>query len=261
MFFNKRNFRLILAGIILILFAGCVTQHEVEYMQRTDRTPKSFDEAEVPDYRLKPNDELYIKVNSLDDPTANVFSTATGQQSSNLENISPYGASLLSYAIDKEGYLQLPIVGNIYVKDKTLTEVSLILTDSLSHILSQPIVKVKLVNRYVSVLGYVKNPGHYPYSQEKLTIYDAIGLAGDMTIFANRADIMLTRNENGKNLLVKLDLTRPEVLASNYYYIRPNDMIYVKPLKKRIWGISEFPFGVLLSSLSFSLLVYSIIKK
>lgn len=230
-------------------------------MQRNDRTPKSFDEAEVLDYRLKPNDELYIKVTSLDDPTANVFSAATGQQGSSTENLSAYSASLLSYNIDKEGYLLLPLIGNIYVKDKTLSEVSLILTDSLSHILSQPIVKVKLVNRYVSVLGYVRNPGHFPYSQEKLSIYDAIGLAGDMTIFANRQAVTLTRNENGKNIIINLDLTNPQLLASGYYYIRPNDMIYVRPLKKRIWGISEFPFGVLLSSLSFSLLVYTIIKK
>ncbi|MGV8962746.1 MAG: polysaccharide biosynthesis/export family protein [Candidatus Saccharimonadaceae bacterium] len=257
----NRSLNIVLAGIIFSLIVGCVSQREVEYMQRTDRAPKSFIEAEVPDYRLKPNDELYIRVNSLDDPTSNIFSTATGQQTSNTDNNSPFSASLVSYTINKEGFLQMPIVGNIFVKDKTLSEVSKILTDSLSHILSQPVVKVKLVNRYVSVLGFVRNPGHFPYSQEKLSIYDAIGLAGDLTIFANRQAVTLTRNENGKNIVMNLDLTDPQLLASSYYYIRPNDMIYVRPLKKRIWGISEFPFGVLLSSLSFSLLVYSIIKK
>ena len=254
------NRKIYFAGTIILLISGCVTQKEVEYMQRNKKNLKSFNEAEIPDYRLKANDELYIKVNSLDDPTSNVFSTVSGQQSANQDNISPYGASLLSYAIDKEGYLQLPLVGNIYVKDKTIQEVSLILTDSLSHILSQPIVKVKLVNRYVSVLGYVKNPGHYAYSQEKLSIFDALGLAGDMTIFANREDVQLTRNENGKNTIVKLDLTKPELLASNYYYIRPNDIIYIKPLKKRIWGISEFPFEILLSSISLTLVIYSLVK-
>jgi polysaccharide export outer membrane protein len=212
----KKFYSLIIPVFTLWFITGCVTQKEVEYMQGSDRTPKAFDEAEVSDYRLKPNDELFIKVNSLDDPTANIFSTATGQQSSGTESLSPYSASLLSYAIDKDGYLQLPIVGNIYVKDKTTSEVSLILTDSLSHILSQPMVKVKLVNRYVSVLGYVRSPGHYPYSQEKITIFDALGLAGDMTIFANREEVSLTRNENGKNHLIKLDLTNPEILASNY---------------------------------------------
>ena len=262
MLFLKKNLRFFIIGIIILSqLTSCVTQHEVEYMRKTDNALKAFKEADVADYRLKPNDELYIKINSLDDPAANIFSTATNAQSSNVENISPYGASLLSYIINKEGFLQLPIIGDINVKDKTLSEVRLILTDSLSHILSQPIVTVKLVNRYVSVLGFVKNPGHYPFSQEKLSIYDAIGLAGDMTIFGSRKDVVLARNEDGKNLLINLDLTNPSILGSQYYYMRPNDMVYVKPLKKRIWGISEFPFGILLSSLSFSILVYSIIKK
>jgi len=251
---------LIFAGIIIFLYSGCVTQHDLEYMQKSDRTSKTFKEAEIPDYRLKPNDELYIQINSLDDPAANVFSTSENQSSSNMMGIQPYGASLISHAINKEGYLQLPIIGNIFVKDKTLSEVSSILTDSLSHILSQPIVAVKLVNRYISVLGEVKSPGHFPYSQDKLSIYDAVGLAGDMTIYSNRKEVTLTRNENGKNTLVKLDMTDPNILASEYYYIRPNDIIYVKPLKKRIWGMPDFPFAIILSALSVTLLFYSVVK-
>ena len=245
---------------MLFLLNGCVTQRDMEYLQKSDKTPRAFKEAEVLDYRLKPNDELYIQINSLDDPAANVFSTATGQQASNMMSISPYGASLVSYAIDKEGYLHLPIVGSIFVKDKTLSEVNSVLTDSLSHILSQPVVTTKLVNRYVSVLGEVRTPGHFPYSQEKLSIYDAIGLAGDMTIWSNRKEVTLARNENGKNLLINLDLTNAEILASNYYYLRPNDIIYVKPMKKRFWGMSEFPFATILSTLSVTLLFYSVVK-
>lgn len=257
---KKKQLNLLLFLVTLLFQTACVTQQDVEYMQKLERSPKTFTEAEISDYKLKPFDELYIKVNSLDDPSANVFSTATGQQNTNSEVISPYSASLLAYTVNKDGYLQLPLIGNVFVKDKTISQVTLVLTDSLSHILSQPIVKVKLVNRYVSVLGYVKNPGHYTYSQEKLTIFDAIGLAGDMTIYGNRQDVVLTRNENGQNLIVKLDLTKPNILSSSYYYIRPSDLIYVKPLKKRIWGISEFPFGILLSSISLTLVIYSSVK-
>lgn len=257
--FNRKVF-LAFSALFILLLSGCVTQKEVEYLQGADKTPKTFTEAVMPDYRLKPFDELFIKVNSLDDPSANVFSTAAGQQGGNSDNISPYGASLISYSINKDGYLQLPLIGNVLVKDKTISQVRLLLTDSLSHILSQPIVSVKLVNRYVSVLGFVKNPGHFPYSQEKISIFDALGLAGDMTVFANRKNVLLTRNENGKNTIVKLDLTKPELLTSDYYYIRPNDLVYVMPLKKRIWGISEFPFGILLSSISLTLVIYSLVK-
>ena len=247
-------------GFILSLLTGCITQRDMEYLRKNDQKTRSFTESEVLDYRLKPNDELYIQINSLDDQTVNFFSNASSQQTTSTMSTSPYGASLISYAINKEGYLQLPIIGNIFVKDKTLSEVSLILTDSLSHILSQPIVTVKLVNRYVSVLGEVRLPGHYPYSQDKLTIYDAIGMAGDVTLFGNRRDVTLARSENGKNLLISIDLTNPNILSSEYYYVRPNDMIYIKPLKKRIWGMSEFPFATILSALSVTLLFYSVVK-
>ena len=174
--------------------------------------------------------------------------------------MSPYSASLTSYSIDKEGYLLMPVIGNIYVKDKTISQVSIILRDSLYHILNQPIVSVKLVNRFVSVLGEVRIPGHYPYSQEKLSIYDAIGLAGDITDYGNRDMVILIRNENGENIRAHLDLTKSEILASGFYYLRPNDIVYVKPLRNKFWGMRQFPFSILFSTITTGLLIYNIFK-
>jgi len=257
----KRN---ILISITIIIFFGllssCVSQREVEYLQDKDKRVKSFNEAEVQVYRLKPDDELYIQINSLDEAAANVFSSAGNQQASGSKDISPYGASLLSYSIDKEGYVVLPFIGNIFVKDKTLSQVTEILKDSLNSILSQPIVTVKLVNRYISVLGEVRNPGHYAYAQEKLTIYDALGLAGDITEYGNRGSVILARNEDGKNIRINLNLTKSEILASNYYYLRPNDIVYVKPLRRKFWGMREFPFQIVLTTISTALLIYTVVK-
>jgi len=258
MTYLKININLILAGIALLFLSGCVTQKDLEYMQTKDKNTKAYSEAEMPDYKLKSNDELYIQISSLDAAEASIFADARGQQSNT--TMDPYGASLISYSIDKDGFLLLPVLGKIYVKDRTLSQVNSILTDSLSHILSQPMVKVKLVNRFISVLGYVARPGHYPYSQDKLSIYDALGLAGDITVYGNREEITLTRSENGKNIRKYIDLTSPDILGSEYYYLRPNDMIYVKPLRKRFWGMQEFPFAIILSALSVTLLFYTVIK-
>ena len=254
----KINVSLLIAGIILFLYSGCVTQHDLEYMQAKNKNTQAYNEAEMPDYKLKPNDELYIQFSSLDPAEASIFADARNPQSTQV--MDPYGAYLISYSIDKDGFLLLPVLGKINVKDRTLSQVSSILTDSLSHILSQPMVKVKLVNRFISVLGYVARPGHYPYSQDKLSIYDALGLAGDITIYGNREEITLTRSENGKNIQKYIDLTSPDILGSEYYYLRPNDMIYVKPLRKRFWGMQEFPFAIILSALSVTLLFYTVIK-
>jgi polysaccharide export outer membrane protein len=242
---------------VFILLSSCVTQRYVEYIQDHNNTVKAFTEAEFPDYKLKANDELYIQINSLDEAAANVFSNS-GQIT---QAIDPYSASLLSYSVDKNGYLLLPVIGNIFVKDKTLSEVSLILRDSLNHILNQPVVKVKLVNRYVSVLGEVGNPGHYPFSQEKLSVFDAIGLAGDITDYGDREHIILVRNENGENTRINLSLTNSGLLASGYYYLRPNDILYIKPLKNKFWGMRQFPWSVLFSAFTSGLLLYEIITR
>jgi polysaccharide export outer membrane protein len=243
----------------LVIMSSCVTQRKVEYLQDSNKNIKPFKEAELPDYKLKPNDELYIQITSLDEAAANVFS-AGKEQSYYVGEMQPYGASLLSYSVDKDGYLLLPIIGKVLVKDKTLSEVSTILKDSLNHILNQPIVTVKLVNRYVSVLGEVKNPGHFAYSQDKLTIYDALGLAGDITDYGNRNKVILIRNINGENIRINLNITKSDVLASEYYNLRPNDIVYVKPLRNKFWGMRQFPFEILFSTLTTALLFYSIFK-
>jgi polysaccharide biosynthesis/export protein len=257
---NVRHFSLITLVAVYSLLSSCVTQREVEYLRDKNNNTKEFKEAEFPDYTLKPNDELYIQISSLDEAAANVFTNSGQLNPYTAGSVQPYGASLLSYSVDKNGYLLLPIIGNIFVEDKTLSEVSFILRDSLNHVLNRPAVTVKLVNRYVTVLGEVKNPGHFPYSQDKLSIYDAIGLAGDITDYGSRNKILLLRNENGKNIRINLDLTSSEILASTYYNLRPNDIIYIKPLRKRFWGMRQFPFEILLSTITTGLLIYNYIK-
>lgn len=256
--FNKSNPFAIAA--VIFLLSSCVTQRQVEYLQNKDKLIKNFTEAEFPDYRLKPNDELYIQIHSLDEGAANIFSNAGNLPSGNLGSPTPYSASLISYSIDKDGYLMLPVIGKILAKEKTVAEVSVILRDSLYHVLNQPIVTAKLVNRYVSVLGEVRNPGHFIYSQEKLSVFDALGLAGDITDYANPDKIIIIRNENGENILNKLSLTSSEILASELFYLRPNDIMYVKPLNNKVWRVRQIPLSLLLSALTTGLLIYEIIN-
>lgn len=244
---------------LIFLLNGCVTQKELEYMQDQNKDIRSFKEASFPDYRLKPNDELYIQVTSLDEAAAGIFSNSK-ENAYYVGTIQPYGASLLAYSIDKDGLLHLPVIGSINAKDKTVPELGSVIKDSLAHVLNQPIVTVKLVNRYVSVLGEVKNPGHFTFSQDKLSIYDAIGLAGDVTIYGNREQVILVRNENGENKRINVNLLKSEILAADYYNLRPNDIVYVKPMKKRFWGMAQFPYAIILSTITTALLIYTVVR-
>lgn len=262
--FNKYLFfgRYLFFGqaIFVLLFSSCITQRNVEYLRVDDDKIQTYTEVILDDYQLKPKDELYIQINSLDDPGATLFSATGNEQFINIGTIQPYGASLSSYTVDKDGFIQLPVLGLISVKDKTTAQASEIITKSLEKILSQPMVSVKLVNRYITVLGEVQRPGHYNYSQNNVTVYDAIGLAGDITDYGDRDEVILIRNENGNNIRIPVDLTQGDILASSFLYIRPNDIIYVKPLRKKFWALRQFPYDVLLSTITAAILLYSVVE-
>lgn len=251
----------ILYSLILILIvSSCVTKRVLEYVQDENDSIKIFIESAFKDYKLKPNDELYINISSLDEGAADIFSYA-GSRASRYEGaMTPYGASLFSHTVDRQGYLMVPLIGDLFVWNKTIPEVTTILRDSLKNILSHPIVSVKLVNRYITIIGEVRNPGHFTYSQEKLTLFDAIGLAGDITDYGDRQNIILIRNENSENKRINLNLTRSEILSSPYLNLRPNDIVYVKPLSRRIWGMREFPFSIILSAITTGLLIYNVFR-
>lgn len=264
--FNKKissrlssGFMLVSMGALFLWFSSCVTMRDVVYFQGQDTISAVFRTAAPDEYEIKPDDELYLQVTSLDEPAQGVFS-GNAQQMMNMGAAQPFGASLIAYRVDKDGYLHLPVVGRVKAGGRTAGDVEESIRESLGNILNQPVVSLKLVNRYVSVLGEVRNPGHFPYTQSRITLLDALGLAGDITDYGNRREIILTRNERGTNQLITLDLTKPDILASEYFYIRPNDIIYVKPSKKKFWSLQQVPFSVLLSAITTSLVFYSVFK-
>lgn len=233
--------------------------HDVEYFQGHDTLTTVFQSAGPYEYLLKPGDELNIYISSMDESSyggnsGNVY------LSGNSGNSALSRVSLLSCRVDKLGDVQMPLVGPVSVAGKSLNEVGSDIRGSLEKILNQPVVSVNLANHFISVLGEVRNPGNFPYQQSNITVLDAIGLAGDLTDFGDRHKITLTRNIEGENRLVTLDLTNPEILSSEYYYLLPNDIIYIKPSGKKFWSFQQMPYSVLLSTITTALFIFSVLK-
>lgn len=250
---------LFFCAAMLVLASSCVTQRQIEYLQKAKGDDINFPNNSFEDYVLKPNDEVYVQISSLDEASAAVFATNSGT-GQGMGSLNPYGASLMSHTIDKDGYLELAVIGKIQVKDKTIAQVKSLIKDALANILNQPIISVKLVNRYISVLGEVRNPGHFSYSQEKLNIFDAIGIAGDITDYGNRKNVILIRNEKNVNTKIQINLTKSDILKSDYYFLRPGDIVYVKPMGNKFWGMRQFPFSVLLTSVSTTILILNYVN-
>ncbi len=251
---NSNIAKLVIYFLGLFILSSCGIQRKTQYLQVKNNSKSEYtNNAAQQDYKLKPKDALFIQISSLDDATATISSNSSATN----YPMDPYGASLLSHTIDKEGYLELPVIGKLNVKDKTIGEVTSIIKESLRNVLNQPMVSVKLVNRFVSVLGEVKTPGHFVFSEEKITIFDALGLAGDVTDYGNLKNVILVRNEQDINKRIELNLLSSEILSSPYYFLKPGDIIYVKARKSKFWGFREFPFGTILSAITTTVLVLS----
>ena len=167
--------------------------------------------------------------------------------------------TLRSYTVDDDGYINFPYLGNISVHGKSLKDVGAEIEEALKDFLLSPSVIVKFVNKKVSVVGEVGAPGVYTFFDKNINILQAIAHAGDITTFGNRKNVVLLREENNKLLKYRIDLTSEEILVSDTYIIKPDDIIYVEPLRIKKWGFETFPYTLVFTVINTTLIIYSLI--
>jgi polysaccharide export outer membrane protein len=147
---------------------------------------------------------------------------------------------LLGYLVDRDGYIDFPVLGRLKVGGLTTGEVREMLVSKLQpEYLKDPVVIVRFLNFRVTVLGEVGNPGTFPVSTERLTLMDALGLAGDLQPYADRTNVMITREQNGFRTYGTLNLQDRNIFQSQFYYLQQNDLIYVQPLQERTAALRD----------------------
>jgi len=232
---------------LIALITSCSTPlRDLTYVHGIE-TGKVYPDSLFPDaYLIRPNDHLYILVMG-DDPLNTAFLNLTQAMQysvgSNLE--------LITYTVDEHGNISFPQLGELAVEGKTVLEVQQDLQEKIRVYIENTSVQVKLVDRTITVLGEVLNPGVQPVFKNQLTIFEAIGSAGDINDWGNRKDVKLFRETEAGIEVVNLDLTDPALIYSEYYYILPNDVIYVEPVS-RAFGFKTLNF-VSIFTLSLSL--------
>lgn len=246
------SFRKIFLALMLVLAAGsCVPIKKTSYVQddksmQVQQMDNMYFIDEPTDDRIRPGDELYIKVSSADEGE-----TAFNDGSSDRM----FDPSVISYTVDEEGYIKLPYVNRIKLSGLSLVEASDSMEKELAQYLYFPSVFVRFVNNKVTILGEVFNPGVYVFNYKSINILQAIGYAGDISIFGNRKNVLIVRDEGDYRSKHKIDLTSDELLTSKYYMVKSNDIIYVEPLKSKKWGMEEFPYDLLFSMVSLTIVV------
>lgn len=208
---------------------------------------------------IQKNDLLSITVSSLNSRATETFNapnTATIQAMPTLGS----GMQSTGYLVDQEGYIQFPVLGKIKATGLTKKALTDNITKSLidTKQLLDPIVNIRYLNYRVTVLGEVAHPTVVNVPNEKITLLEAIGLAGDLTLYAKRDNVMVLREENGQRIVKRLDLNSNEILTSPYFYLKTNDIVYVEPNKSKIRStnrISEW-LPVVFSGLSLAAIIF-----
>jgi len=179
---------------------------------------------------IQKNDILAITVNSLNPEASAIFNLGTTSSllGEGNANINPSNTAN-GFMVDEKGTIQLPLVGSIHVEGMTTASARELIQSKLVSYLKEPVVSLKLVNFKVSVLGDVAKPGVYPVNNERITISEALSMAGDLTITAVRSNVLLVRENEGKRQYIRLDMQSKDLFNSPYYYLRNNDLLYVQP--------------------------------
>lgn len=251
----KKIFLLFLALTIY----SCASKKDILYYQ--DLKDGNQEYINYLSSSIQINDILFIKVTALIPESTDPFNIQINSNGSNI-NIETY--RIQGYLVSQEGTIVFPILGTINLAGKSTTEAQNIIAKMLSDggYIKDPKVSVRVINSKITVLGEVKSPGTYSYDEQNLTLNQAIGLAGDLTIYGVRKDVMVIREVNGVRTYAHLDLTSHDWFSSPYYYVKQNDVIIVNPNGPKITTAGYLSnIGTTISFISFAITIYLLLKK
>ena len=237
----QKNYLIILT--IALFLASCVPQSKLKYVQ--DDTTTQLKEEYLhnrPIKRIKPFDNLYINVMSLDEQTARMFSNQAPTMAGGI-NI-----DLLSYAVSESGSIDFPFIGEINLNNLTVIEAKEKVEKEISQYLSNTAITMKIVNSNITVLGEVRNQGEFPYFKEQLNIFQAMGYAGGITDYGDKSKVILIREYNNIVRYHDLDLTDKNIVEHPFYYLQPGDVVLVEPIKTKFHNLRTFTYSTFLAT-------------
>jgi polysaccharide biosynthesis/export protein len=240
--------KVILSFLLILLITGCKTNKQIVYLQDAGKQIIYKDSlmVPIPDVTLKVGDLLTITVNSISPEASMPFNLPMIPGTNNINSYNMansivttsgfVGSGVLqNYLVDTQGNILFPIIGKIHVVG--MTKIALVEYIKAQifprYIKEEPIISIRYANFKVSILGEVNKPGVVNIDNEKVSILEAIALAGDLTIYGKRDNILLVRDNNGKREAVRIDLRDNRLINSPYYYLQQNDILYIQPNNPR----------------------------
>jgi polysaccharide export outer membrane protein len=255
----KINLRIIGLALFISLFASsCITNKKLTYLQQEGLSHDTISSVTPADYRIQPFDNLFIRVVTPDPQLSAMFNTMPSNSQS--VGTSEQSVDMLSYTVEADGAIQIPYAGKVKVMGLTMTAATEEVDKALKGYIADASVTVKMVNNYVSLIGEVQRPGRYPIYKSRMSIFQALALAGDLNQFSNRKKVQLIRQTPSGNVVKEFNLTDRSIMSSEYYYVMPNDVLYVPPVGGKFFRMDVFPYAIILSTVTTFILVLNYIK-
>ena len=248
----------VISMMTVSMFTSCVSQKKILYLQNEQMLNDSsfmsieYENERVFDYKVQPGDNLYIRISSLDN-NFNTYFNYTNQLSTTTSTTYSSGNAAIylnGYTVGEEGNINMPFAGNVYVKDLTVDEIQEKVQILINEYLKETIVYVKLGVFNLTILGEVARPGQYQIYQSDINLFQAIALAGNATDFANKGNIKIIHQTPKGSQITRVNLNDADILSSPNFYLKPNDIIYVEPLKAKQFGFTSIPYGTIISAIS-----------
>ena len=227
----RRSILFVLLSVGVLAFTSCSTQKRLSYFSSMGNQNDSAAvyNSHIHEARIVAGDMLIITVSGLDPLAVAPFNQPVVSYSAPGSDQLYNTPSLQSYLVDVNGNISFPVLGEIKLSGLTKSEAISLIKDRLAQYLKDPIVTIKFLNYKITVLGEVARPGQYTINNERVTILDALGMAGDMTPYGKRNTVLVTRENNGKLEFARLNLNSDDVFNSPYYFLQQNDVVYVEP--------------------------------
>ena len=219
-----------------MLLASCGTSKKIVYFQDVEVNRPESMEA-VRDISVQPKDQISILVSSKDPQLAALFNLPRVQYRAGAGALlsGSYSGEVSGYTLDEQGAIDVPVLGRLVVAGMTRSGIAGMIKRRLTeeHLVNDPVVTVEFMNLYFSVLGEVKSPGKYDITKDRISLLEALSMAGDLTIYGKRDAIYVIREENGERVTYRVDIRSREFFRSPVYNLKQNDVVYVQPNKVR----------------------------
>lgn len=230
-FTNKKTETIYLSCLmVIIILSGCAARRDLVYFSNLNENGSVPASVQM-DATISAGDILDVSVNSASLESNKLFLTVS--------NTSTTQSPFSGYTVSKDGMITMPLAGDLHVAGMTINQAQAFITTQLSKQIRDPKVGVRLINFKITVIGEVNKPASFTINSDKVNVLEALGMAGDMTVYGRRQDVLVIRQENGIKSIGKIDLNNIETVQSPYFYLKQNDIVYVAPDRSKAVEYSQ----------------------